>query len=298
VASPRPVERIFREPPLCRPHCVRTREPLSKNVVVVGMPRSGTSLVAGIFGRKGYFAADDPDAELRTGDQHNPGGYWEAETLTRMNAQLFAAAGYAEDTTWLGAPISSEAAARIAEVAPLPEHRDLVARYEAHTPWLWKDPRLCYTLAYWWPLLPPDRTRVLLTRRDPDAIWRSFVRLHWREATPEARADVLRRIEDHLGAADDAIARHGIPHLEVRYEDFAADPTSMAGRLSSFLDIDLRPEELSFSPKLDHSRLRGRVATFVEHRYERLPPGLRQVAKRLAPRALLRALFPERRELK
>ncbi|MEX2048873.1 MAG: sulfotransferase [Gemmatimonadota bacterium] len=271
---------------------------MPKNVVVVGMPRTGTSLVAGIFGRKGYFTADDPTAALRTGDQHNPGGYWEAETLTRMNAEVFAAAGYAEDTSWLGAPMSSEAAARIGELAPVQAHRELIATYEAHAPWLWKDPRLCYTLEYWWPLLPTEGTRVLLTRRDPEAIWQSFVRLHWREPTPEARADVMERIERHLGAAKDAITRLAIPHLEVRYEDFAADPVSMAAALSDFLDVELGAEDLSFSTKLDHSRLRGRIATYVEHRYERLPPGLRRAAKRLVPRTLLRALFPERRTLK
>lgn len=268
---------------------------MPKNVVVVGMPRSGTSLVAGIFGRKGYYAAEDPDAELRTGDQHNPGGYWEAETLTRLNAGVFAAAGYAEDTSWLGAPMPPEAAARIGTLVAPDEHRALVASYEAHAPWLWKDPRLCYTLGYWWPLLPRERTRVLLTRRDPEAIWLSFVRLHWREATPSAKADVMARIEDHLGAAETAIARLGIPHLEVRYEDFAADPAGMAARLGDFLDLDLRAEDLSFSTKLDHSRLRGRIATLLEHGYERLPPGLRRTAKRLAPRALFRALYPERK---
>jgi hypothetical protein len=215
-----------------------------------------------------------------------------------MNAELFAAAGYAEDNSWLGAPIPRETAARIGGLEPVQPHRHLITSYEAHAPWLWKDPRLCYTLEYWWPLLPAGGTRVLLTRRNPDAIWQSFVRLHWREATPEARADVMERIESHLGAARDAITRLAIPHLEVRYEDFAADPVAMAAALSDFLDIELRPEDLSFSTRLDHSRLRGRIATYVEHRYERLPPGLRRTAKRLAPRALLRALFPERRALK
>jgi hypothetical protein len=101
-----------------------------------------------------------------------------------------------------------------------------------------------------------------------------------------------------LAAAEEAITRLAIPHMRVRYEDFAADPASMAAALSEFLDVDLRADDLSFSNRLDHSRLRGRIATYVEHRYERLPPGLRKAAKRLAPRALLRALFPERRALK
>lgn len=270
---------------------------LPKNVIVVGMPRSGTSLLAGIFARRGWFVSDDPDTELRSGDQHNPGGYWEAHTLTRLNAQVFAAAGYLENTSWLGEPIPDEAAERIPRLAPLEGHRELVARYLAHRPWLWKDPRLCYTLGYWWPLLDPGETCVLLTRRDPEAIWQSFTRLHWREATPEAKQDVLMRIHGHLRAAESAIGRLSIPHQEVLYEDFAADPHGMARRLSDFVGVRLSAADLGFTRKFDHSGVRGRVATFLEHRYEQLPRGLRGQLKRLAPRALVRRLFPERETL-
>lgn len=270
---------------------------LPKNVIVVGMPRSGTSLLAGIFARRGWFVADDPDAELRTGDQHNPGGYWEAQALTRLNAEVFAAAGYPEDTSWLGEPMPDEAAERIPRLAPLEGHRELVARYRAHQPWLWKDPRLCYTLGYWWPLLESKETCVLLTRRDPESIWQSFVRLHWREPTPEAKQDVLMRIDRHLRAAADAIARFSIPHLEVLYEEFSGDPKETARRLSDFVGVSLSAGDLGFTREFDHSGIRGRLATFLEHRYEQLPVGLRGQLKRLAPRALVRRLFPERETL-
>ena len=266
-----------------------------KNVVVVGMPRSGTSLVAGIFARRGYFVAEDPEAELRPGDHHNPLGYWEAETLTRMNVAVFAAAGYHEDTTWLGAPISEEAVDRIGRLARLPGHREYVAAYEERAPWVWKDPRLCYTLGYWWPMLPQRETRVLLTRRDPEAIYASFVRTHWREAGKAAKDDVLARVESHLRTACETVDRLGIPCMEVRYGDLAENPTFVAQRLSAFLGLDLAADDLGFASKFDHSTLRGRTATLVEHSYERLPPGLRRLAKRMAPRALFRSLFPERR---
>jgi hypothetical protein len=267
---------------------------MAKSVVVVGMPRSGTSLVAGIFGRQGFFAAEDSEEELRDGDHHNPFGYWEAETLTRVNAEVFAAAGYPEDTSWLGRAMSDEEADRICRLAPLPGHADLVARYEARAPWIWKDPRLCYTLGYWWPMLSSDSTRVVITRRDPEAIYQSFVRVHWRAPSDEARDDVFKRVEGHLTAAWAAVERLGIPALEVQYEDFADKPAETARRLSEFLHLKLEPADLGFSSKLDHSSPRGRLGTFLERRYERLPRGVQRLAKRLAPHSLVRALFPER----
>ena len=40
-----------------------------KNTIVIGMPRSGTSMTAAIFARQGYFLAEDTDEELRPGDE-------------------------------------------------------------------------------------------------------------------------------------------------------------------------------------------------------------------------------------
>ena len=54
---------------------------MPKNVIIVGMARSGTSLTASIFAKKGYFVADDPDKQLQAGNRHNPGGFWELDDL-------------------------------------------------------------------------------------------------------------------------------------------------------------------------------------------------------------------------
>ena len=62
---------------------------MPRNIIVVGTPRSGTSLAASIFARLGHFVADDEAAQLRDPDHFNPGGYWEAEPLIEANASLF-----------------------------------------------------------------------------------------------------------------------------------------------------------------------------------------------------------------
>jgi len=66
----------------------------SKNAIVLGMPRSGTSMTAAIFARQGYFLAADTNEELRPGDEHNPAGYFEASGLVERNAHLFRRVGY------------------------------------------------------------------------------------------------------------------------------------------------------------------------------------------------------------
>lgn len=187
-----------------------------------------------------------------------------------------------------------QAAQRLANLTPAPEDRTFLQQYEANAPWVWKDPRLCYTLGYWGRMLDPATTRVVLTLRDPQAIYLSFVRLGWRGETPADRADVMARIAGHWAAARDAILTHEIPCLEVRYEDFASDPDGVARALARFCELDLGPNDLGFNRKFDHSGPRGRLAVRVDRVITAMPQGARTLLKKLTPGAIVRALFPER----
>jgi len=265
-----------------------------RNVIVVGVPRSGTSMVAGVFANQGYFVAEDPSDQLRTPDHHNPGGYWEAEDLIERNVEVFAAAGFPFHNTWLFDPIASEAADRIPTLSPLPEHAGLVSAYSRHAPWLWKDPRLCYTLSYWWPLMDADTTRVIVIKRDPESTYRSFIRLGWREPSQASRLEVLARIEDHMRAAESALKELEIPHEVVAYEDFGSRPAEVASRLSALLALELTADDLHFESRFDRSRVRGRVIGPLERALEGLPSGVRAAAKRYVPERVARLLFPDR----
>ncbi len=266
---------------------------MPKSVIVVGMPRSGTSMLAGIFGRKGFFATDEPAEQLRPGDHANPDGYWEAESLVERNVEVFEAVGYGGHNTWHFDPIDAGQARAIDDLAPIEGHREFLAGFQASAPWMWKDPRLCYTLGYWWKLMPdPGSTGVVLIRRNPEAIYRSFRRLGWRSATDEDRADLMARIEDHIGHARDAIRALDIPHIVADYEDFGSKPAETASRMGDFLELELMPSDLSFDGRYDHSTFRGRVRTAAERVALKMPGGARRALKSALPSRLMRTVFP------
>jgi len=264
---------------------------MADNAIIVGMPRSGTSMTAAIFARAGYHVADEPD-DLRGGDEYNPGGYWEAERLIQANAEIFRAAGFAHDNTWLYEAISNDQAARISGLDRIDEHQQLVTRFNRHQPWIWKDPRLCYTLGYWWPMMDRKTTRVLLLRRDPAQIYNSFVRLKWRQPGQAARDEVDALVRAHMQAAQIAIARYDIPHIVVDYAEFAGDGETTARRLSEFFAIRLTREDLGFDKRADNSGVRGRFAIALDRVADRLPPRVRHIVKYLMPAWLMQLLFP------
>lgn len=267
---------------------------MPKNALVVGMPRSGTSLTASVFANNGYFAAESSDSQLRREDENNPMGYWEADDLIEANVELFNTVGYPEHNTWRFSAISQSQGAEISRLAPLEGHRELVARYDAHAPWIWKDPRLCYTLGYWWNLVDQANTGVLLIRRNKAEIYRSFVRLEWRDDTERNKLEVYRRIDEHLAAVERDLKEFDIPYIEIDYRDYKLAPEETAEKLSRHFDLPLTSSDLGFESKFNSSTLRGRMTDRLESLAFMLPDGVRKGLKAAMPGPLLRLLFPKR----
>ena len=264
------------------------------NVLIVGMPRSGTSMTASIFSHNQYFIADDKDNELRSGDEYNPSGYWEAKPLIQSNAEIFAKAGFKHNNTWLFDAIKPEQASAISQLSPSNKHKQLVDNFNQNSPWMWKDPRLCYTLGYWWPLLNHETTRVLLLKRDENEIYQSFLRLKWRTATAENKADVHKRIKDHLAAAEQAIKQHNIPYIEINYADYKNKPEETAAELSAFFNINIGPQDLGYNHKLNNQSIHGKISRLASGISELLPVKLRKFIIRLIPGFILKILQPHR----
>lgn len=267
---------------------------MPKNVLVVGMPRSGTSLTASIFANAGYFVAEDESEDLRQGDEYNPSGYFEAEPLIKLNAEIFSAAGYPHDNTWLYDEITEQQALNILELNELPGHKNFVENYDKHNPWIWKDPRLCYTLGYWWSLMDQDNTRVLLLKRNPDETYRSFLRLKWRTESKSDKDDVYRRINHHMEAAERAINKYNIPHLVVNYSEYGTDLEGTAKRIGEFFEFDLSSEGISFNKTLNSSTLRGKLSMAVDKLGDMMPDALRKKLKMYVPSFIFKFIFPNR----
>lgn len=254
-----------------------------KNTIVIGMPRSGTSMTAAIFARQGYFLAEDTDEELRPGDENNPEGYFEAAGLVERNVHLFRRVGYTAHNSWLFQAITDQQADQLHTLERTQTDRQFVSTYEQHSPWLWKDPRLCYTLGYWWPLLNPETTRVLVLRRRPEETWKSFVRLDWREFNEEARVDVYQRINHHLTAAMKTIERLSIPHIVVHYDEYSESPMAAVTRINTCMGLHLDVDALGFDGNLNSTTLPRRFTTFVQKQRTRLGALLPRSARVVKP---------------
>jgi hypothetical protein len=155
-----------------------------KSAVILGAGRSGTSLLAGLFHKNIYFAGN----QLWPPTASNPLGYFEDVEINGINEDLLdkvapwrprGIAGAAwplhrdrprYTQRWLstlptGTTICSDAALD-----------DRMAKQTSCRPYMFKDPRFCYTLTAWAPHLAED-TLYLCVFREPQRTVDSIMKI-------------------------------------------------------------------------------------------------------------------------
>ncbi len=134
-------------------------------IIITGMHRSGSSMVAQSLQRMGlYLGADD---ELKAAAADNPEGFFEHDELVEISDRLLDLAGGAWDVAPVPA-VSGLGDARFAGSAELIERATLALGDLAgpNDSWGWKDPRISLLWPVW---------RELVNRATPDAALRTVV---------------------------------------------------------------------------------------------------------------------------
>jgi hypothetical protein len=144
-------------------------EDLLMPVCVAGMHRSGTSLVARLLAASKVYGG--PPADLVTPAPDNPEGFGENLRFLRLNDAVLARLGGFWDRPPAMPPgwVSSPRLSRLRQDAA-----QLVAGFQGHEPWFWKDPRNSLTVAFWRELLPD--LQVVVCVRNPREVVASLER--------------------------------------------------------------------------------------------------------------------------
>jgi len=172
-------------------------------VCVIGMHRSGTSLLARLLNIAGVELG--AAASLARAADDNPRGFWEHEGLRQINDELLAAFG----GSWMNPPELPAGWTRDPRVAPLrAQAQELVAReFGARALWGFKDPRTTLLTDFWREVLP-GRIAWIVAVRNPlevadslkrrngfpsvlsEDLWNAYTRAALRQAPAEQRAIV------------------------------------------------------------------------------------------------------------
>ena len=212
-------------------------------VAIVGMHRSGTSMVAKLLHQAGlHLGAGD---DLMPPAAENPEGFYEHLGFVRLNDEILNAAGAGwdcpplPDVDW-GSGVFEPFRDRA---------RALAQPMQAAPAWGWKDPRTSLTLPFWRSALGPLRALVVV--RNPLEVVTS---LHRRNGFSMALGLTLWQIYAErilAGASPDA-------RLTTHYDAYFLDPAREIDRVLSWLGLgeaaDNTALQVAAVPSLRHHR--------------------------------------------
>lgn len=203
----------------------------TRPIIILGVDRSGTSMVAEMVWRWGAFGGNDD--RLSRGDVKNPQGYFENEQIKPFIEELLLCAPVSEWHPTYRVELQKKTGEPYFKSKAL----ELVAAMEeAGRPWFWKEPDLCLTLAFWTAIWR-DPIYVITVRNPYD----SSVSMEKFALSEEMRkkyrlitAHLLRwqffmlSILTEVGQVKDKIF--------MQYEDLLQNPEEQSRRLCEFLD--------------------------------------------------------------
>ncbi len=200
-------------------------------IIILGVERSGTSVVAEMLHRWGAYAG--PSEKLHKADAHAPRGYWEYLPLWDLLAEL---GGFDTGATWWDCDFQQ----RMENKATAPVYRkkatELMAEMHNGGPWFWKDPALSHFLPFWKRIW--DDAIYIITVRNPfdtAVSWQKFIMPSNMKGTISFVAMNLLRWQ-HIMTLILQHTEDAQHKLFFGYEDIIRNPRVQAERLADFLN--------------------------------------------------------------
>ena len=199
----------------------------SKEVIILGMHRSGTSMIGGVLSKLGV----DMGKELVGKSWSNPLGHFEDKEFLSLNNRILEAAG----GSWNSPPgrkaILSQKATFVKQI------KNLIGKGDSEI-WGWKDPRTSLTIELYMSYLADPY--FLVCHRDPEAIAKSLKR------RDKMNIEEARRLAERYEERIESFFRERpeLRRLDLNYEEVTKNPEEWVQRVIEFVGI--RPGEKAY----------------------------------------------------
>lgn len=208
---------------------------MKKNVIILTGGLSGSSVLAGLIAAKGYWLGEETKEIKRYSTNEN-------SRLVDLNIEIFKRSGYGWDDALEIPPPSISDIEAVAAYPDLEPFNHFVNECNGHSPWLWKDPRLCYTIFFWKHFLDLNNCQVILMSRSVQQAWTGAV---LKGKIPIAFND-LQTIENNCIRHSEAFCKQEqITPIRVTFEELIVNPEETLSRINTFLDSDLSIQDFT-----------------------------------------------------
>ncbi len=216
---------------------------------VLGMHRSGTSLVSGLLHQSGIAMGTDKSFKPRP-NQENPKGFFENYDFRRLNDQILESAGYTvKDWNPKLKPLKISWWQRM-------RMKELVhANDREYHSWGWKDPRQMLTCSQWFEVMTnanaDSRLKIIFVYRNPLNVSISMLKRKNIGTISHGLALWFLYNKKSLNFIEET----KIPCFTFSFERLITEPSYLLPSLSQFTGIQIKPEiyDEFFSPTLVRS---------------------------------------------
>jgi len=204
---------------------------MKDNLIIVTTGSSGSSVLAGLIGAHGYYLGDET-MKLSFDTYEN-------SRLVELNMALFKMIGFERGDANDMPPPDTDALAALAPDTDIFE-RFVDACLEKE-PFLWKDPRLAYTLHFWQRFEPIRKAKFIFIRRDPV---QSYAGLILSRKTPMSMKEQAQMNLNYALSFQRFVEKHAPMVYECLFEDLILEPGTFLTGLNEYLGCRITMDDL------------------------------------------------------
>ncbi|MCB1667822.1 MAG: hypothetical protein R3E73_03925 [Porticoccaceae bacterium] len=207
---------------------------MKKNVIILTHGWTGSSVFSALIGKAGYWKGDNTHKKPDY-DTH------ENKELIQLNERLMSELGFTGDHEHEFDLATIQNLAKRAENIDLSPYQEFVDKCEQNKPWIWKDPRLTWTIRVWAKLLDLKNIAFVILTRDDEQAWISCnLRRHIQSKrfTKAYNHGITSSLQKFLDENQCGFVKY-------EFEDLLLTPDKTIEELNGFLDINLTMEDLT-----------------------------------------------------
>lgn len=206
---------------------------MKKNVIILTHGWTGSSVFTALIAQAGYWYGEKTFQKVDYDTHEN----LELIQLNKKMLQELEFEGDHEHEFSHDEIIRLEKKAEKLDFSP---YREFVERCDQNQPWIWKDPRLTWTIRIWAKMLNLENIAFIILTRDDEQAWiSSNLRRHIqsRRFTSAYNKGITDSLKEFLRL-------HQIEYVELEFEDLLLRPEVTIGELNKYLGISLTMEDV------------------------------------------------------
>ena len=202
------------------------------NIVILTTGLSGSSVLAGLFKRAGYWSGNKTVVKNNTTGNYDT---FESEDFVKLNSKLCELAGYEFTSCSWYQSADREIFEKLSSNIDSTSFNDFLSDNQQKSPWVFKDPKCWLTIGYWAHFIDKENTKFIILCRNIFGLWLSQVykRIIYdfkflSKSESQAKQDLARFLE-----------KNGFEFIEVNYETLVKNTEKEVLRINTFAHSEI-----------------------------------------------------------